>query len=573
MADSGSVVLTDTSRTRLRITLEYGRTDNAPPTAEPDSFSAQGGETLAVGAPGVLANDSDPNGDSLRASLVSDVTDGTLTLEGDGSFTYTPDSTFDGTDAFTYAAMDGNGASAQARVEIQVEAGTVVPTRVRATPGEEQVQLRWTAPTLGSVDGYYLYRDTSAFDSTAVPSDLMPHDSTEGGITTVTDTSVTPGTRYYYRVTAVGEDSTETAFSITASAVPEGLVASVSRTVSSEEDEQDFEETGTSLSFSGVSGTGEVTVDRYAGKPADTSGIKQKNVSNERVVIEADETLSFDGAEVRLAVSRFSGVENPANVTVYKRDTPGEGTFRQLATRVGDNGTPDNPSDDTLYATTGSFSEFALGSDTDPLPVEMASVDARLDGETVHLSWTTASETDNAGFRIQRKAGASNDGVKAARRDASTPSSEEGSGSWTTVGSVDGAGTTSQAQRYQFTDAELPYEADRLTYRLKQVDTDGSVNYTDPVTVRRTPKRVRLLGTYPNPAHQQVTVRYALPEQQAVTIRLYDVLGRQVRTLVRETQDGRHERRLDVDGLPSGVYFLRLQAEGETRTQKLTIVQ
>ena len=144
---------------------------------------------------------------------------------------------------------------------------------------------------------------------------------------------------------------------------------------------------------------------------------------------------------------------------------------------------------------------------------------------------------------------------------------------WTTVGSVEGSGTTSQAQSYRFTDADLPYEADKLTYRLKQVDTDGTAHLSKTVTVERGVQELELLGTYPNPTRSQATVRYALPGTQDVTVRLYDVLGRQVRTLVSGEQEGRHQRTLDVGALPSGVYFLRLRAGGEMRTQKLTVVQ
>ncbi|WP_259066648.1 T9SS type A sorting domain-containing protein [Salinibacter ruber] len=71
----------------------------------------------------------------------------------------------------------------------------------------------------------------------------------------------------------------------------------------------------------------------------------------------------------------------------------------------------------------------------------------------------------------------------------------------------------------------------------------------------------------------QATVRYTLTKQQEVTVRLYDALGRQVRTVLNEEQAGRRERTLDVGSLPSGVYFLRLQSNGQTRTQKLTVVR
>jgi len=84
---------------------------------------------------------------------------------------------------------------------------------------------------------------------------------------------------------------------------------------------------------------------------------------------------------------------------------------------------------------------------------------------------------------------------------------------------------------------------------------------------------LELLGTYPNPVQQRATVQYALPDKQEATIRLYDVLGRQVRTVVSGEQEGRHEQRLDTSSLPSGVYFLRLRAGGQTRTQKFTVTR
>ena len=219
-------------------------------------------------------------------------------------------------------------------------------------------------------------------------------------------------------------------------------------------------------------------------------------------------------------------------------------------------GTPSDPSDDEIYATVPGFGEFVLASDSEPLPVELSGFEATLDGEdAVRLTWTTASETGNAGFRVQRKAG------------------DAGEGSWTTVGSVEGKGTTTEPTSYRYADEGLPYEADRLTYRLKQVDTDGSAGYSKEVTVDREVTEVQLLGTYPNPAQQRATLRYAVPQRQDAKIHLYDILGRRIQTVVNGERKGRHERQLDVSRLASGVYFLRLAAGGKTRTQKLTIVR
>ena len=100
---------------------------NAAPTAQADAYSTSAGEALTVEAPGVLGNDSDPDGDALSTVLVSDVGDGTLELAADGSFTYTPDDGFTGTDSFTYRAFDGALASGPVTVSIAVSATNSAP--------------------------------------------------------------------------------------------------------------------------------------------------------------------------------------------------------------------------------------------------------------------------------------------------------------------------------------------------------------------------------------------------------------------------------------------------------------
>ncbi len=115
--------------------------DEVPPVAVADSYNAAVGQTLTVDAPGVLANDTDANiptnpGETLSAVLKSDVSQGTLTLNADGSFTYTSLFTAAGTDSFTYAASDGQAESNIVTVTITLDAPDGQPPRLYPFNGE-----------------------------------------------------------------------------------------------------------------------------------------------------------------------------------------------------------------------------------------------------------------------------------------------------------------------------------------------------------------------------------------------------------------------------------------------------
>jgi hypothetical protein len=320
-----------------------------------------------------------------------------------------------------------------------------------------------------------------------------------------------------------------------------------------------FESAGVALSLDGVSGSGEVTVERFGIGPNGSEGISESTVSEYRVTVEAGPNLSFNTGEVRFGVDSFGGIQAPTAVTVYSRSTVGEGSFSSLPTSVDENGTPDDPTDDEIVGTTDSFSEFVLASSSNTLPVELAGFDGKTIEEGVRLTWQTTSETGNAGFRVQRRIGGGANGQ---------------TGTWKQVGRVEGSGSTTTAQSYRFVDEDLPYAADVFTYRLKQVDTDGSATLSDATVVERgAVTEPQLLGTFPNPARGHATVRFAVPEGQNVILRMYDVLGRKVRTLAEGKLEGRQDHQVDLTSLTSGTYFLRLTAETETETQRLTVVR
>ena len=446
---------------------------------------------------------------------------------------------------------DEDGGTAVIRIdeiEIRSEAAPPVPpSDLSAQASYEQVTLTWADTTDPDLEAYWVYRGTTAeFDTTGSRVAVLSQNNNQ-----YEDTNVINGTTYFYRVLATNESGFVGELSSTVSATPgENLVASVSETVSSDGN-VDFGVTGVDVVFSGVGGSGTVTVEKFGDSPENIEGISESDVSSYRHVISADGDLSFGSdTEVRLDVSTLGGISDASNVTIYKRPDVGSGMFSELTTSYDEN-------DNELFATTGSFSEFALASNTEPLPVELADFEAARLGSRIRLSWRTASEQNNARFEIQRTTGQSN--------------------SWQRVGTREGAGTTTEPQRYQFTDDNLPYEAERFIDRLKQVNTNGTTNLSDAVQIEvGAPDQVELKAPFPNPASSQITVRYAIPEEmgdQPMRLVLYDVLGREVRMFASGKDPGRNEVSHRVAEIPNGTYFLR-QTVGETRrTERFTVVR
>ena len=210
----------------------------------------------------------------------------------------------------------------------------------------------------------------------------------------------------------------------------------------------------------------------------------------------------------------------------------------------------------------GNTSEFSGLSS--PLPVELASFEGtQTDDATVELRWTTASETSNAGFRVQHRRG-----------NGGTPN---GKGPWKSVGFVESnasGGTTTEATPYRFTAEDLGVGTHQ--FRLKQMDLNGSAHLHEAVTVTvRMEQAARLRAPAPNPVRNQATLSFAVKEAKKATLTLYNALGQEVRTVYagRPAAGETQKARLDASTLASGVYVLRLRVAGAVKTRKLTVLK
>lgn len=189
------------------------------------------------------------------------------------------------------------------------------------------------------------------------------------------------------------------------------------------------------------------------------------------------------------------------------------------------------------------------------VPVELLALTAQYAHGVVFIRWTTATEKNNAGFEVQR---------------------ESGNG-WIVLDFVPGYGTVHRERRYEFRDPVgemLPLP--RLRYRLRQIDYDGTGNYSPEMEIRVTDAvaEVRFHRPYPNPSSGEVTVGFTLPAEMPVRLVLYDPLGREfLRLLDRETRrEGYHVLRFDASRMNPGIYFIDFTA-GQTHAVSHIVIR
>lgn len=176
----------------------------------------------------------------------------------------------------------------------------------------------------------------------------------------------------------------------------------------------------------------------------------------------------------------------------------------------------------------------------DIIPVELTSFTATAVDNSVTLNWSTATETNNSGFQVERSNG----------------------GEFLSVGFVAGYGTTTETKNYSFTDAGLT--PGTYTYRLKQVDLNGTFEYSNTVEVDIiAPKEFSLNQNFPNPFNPSTMISFSLAVDSKVSLKVFDILGQEVMTIVNNSLiAGAHEYNFDASNLNTGVYFYRIEASG-----------
>lgn len=189
-----------------------------------------------------------------------------------------------------------------------------------------------------------------------------------------------------------------------------------------------------------------------------------------------------------------------------------------------------------------------------PLPVELVSFTGSSASTGVILNWSTASEINNHGFEIQK----STDGE-----------------TFSTIGFVQGAGTSTEVKEYTFLDDADYSGHTAVYYRLKQLDFNGNFEFSSVLEVKiDLPINYALGQNYPNPFNPTTKITYSVPESAPVSIKVYDMTGQEVATLVNEVKEsGTYEITFSAKDLSSGVYFYKMTSGNFSAVKKLNILK
>jgi hypothetical protein len=175
------------------------------------------------------------------------------------------------------------------------------------------------------------------------------------------------------------------------------------------------------------------------------------------------------------------------------------------------------------------------------LPVELTTFTVSKRSDTAFLQWNTATEINNYGFDIEKRA--------------------IGKSEWNKIGFIKGNGTCTDPHEYSFID-KFPVQG-KYSYRLKQIDNNGSFKYTISIEVDNnfTPTVFSIFQNFPNPFNPNTVIRYSLPFESVIRLAIYNSLGQMIELPVSDIQQsGIHEINFNGAKLSSGIYFYTLQA-------------
>ncbi|MGE5436940.1 MAG: T9SS type A sorting domain-containing protein [Syntrophothermus sp.] len=186
-----------------------------------------------------------------------------------------------------------------------------------------------------------------------------------------------------------------------------------------------------------------------------------------------------------------------------------------------------------------------------PLPVELTSFAAIVKDNNVELNWITKTEVNSFSFEVEKQV----------------------SNIWQKIGEVKANGNSYSEKFYSFVDKVQT--SDNIAYRLKMIDADGSYKYSEIVEVdKNNPTKFLLNQNYPNPFNPSTTISFNVPEKSNVTLKVFDMLGNEVATLLNEVKEaGYYNINFDASSVTSGIYLYQLSSGDNRSIRKMTLLK
>lgn len=254
---------------------------------------------------------------------------------------------------------------------------------------------------------------------------------------------------------------------------------------------------------------------------------------------------------------------DPANMVVFFSTNGGVNFVQSTAVNSWNSGTQAGTLSISNLASFGTNNVWTLSDNNHPLPVTLASFTSAVNIRDVKLQWITSMENNNAGFELER----------ASIKESGGPSGSQNS-EWKKVSFIQGKGTSNTATNYTFTDIKL--NSGKYNYRLKQIDNNGNFEYFELANAVEValPTKYSMSQNYPNPFNPTTKIDFEIPENSFVKIVMYDLLGREVKSVMKENkQAGFYTAILNCSDLSSGTYFYRIEAGKYIKTLKMTIIK
>lgn len=278
-------------------------------------------------------------------------------------------------------------------------------------------------------------------------------------------------------------------------------------------------------------------------------------------IVTPDDELSGGIYSIHLRMEGIVGADNPPQLRVIKRKNSLSDWVLEGIHEDGE-GEPEYPTVKRNELT--DYSEFGIGGnseDNNPLegvlPVKLASFNSIINGRDVKLNWVTEFEENNSGFEVQKT------GVGSQETEI-----------WNKIGFVKGKGNSKEMVSYSFEDRNI--QTGKYKYRLKQIDYNGNFEYFELAGVVEVgvPAKFDLSQNYPNPFNPVTKINFDIPQSGLVTLKVYDMLGKEVATVLNEMKDaGYYTVNFDASGLSSGVYFYRLSSNDFSNVKRLVVLK